>query len=244
MKTIIVISPEYLTALQEESDKYSFCIQGYGSFSLANNGLIRVNSGELLGVAYVSYALPSKDTQEYTAMLKFLRLCDLMDDSKKMIFVLQTSGAALSAVAKEFTNLRIFIRENEELITDATINKGVFGSILLDNTNAYKLEEPDKETTIEDKRTWLLQIDTIVNPGVLECMSPIDILGDVQLTLENDCVYNRLVEAGDHLLSLIRKKRILKEFGIVNHVLNTAIEQNISTIADEATWCVYHVLSK
>ena len=64
MKTIVIISPDYLTAVYEESKKYSFLIQGYGSFKQAIDGLLKVNSNELMGVGYLGYSLPLVDSNE------------------------------------------------------------------------------------------------------------------------------------------------------------------------------------
>ena len=43
MSTLFVVSPCYLESLYHESKKYDFDLQGYGSFNMALNGLIKVN---------------------------------------------------------------------------------------------------------------------------------------------------------------------------------------------------------
>ena len=130
MKTIVIISPDYLTAVYEESKKYSFLIQGYGSFKQAIDGLLKVNSNELMGVGYLGYSLPLVDSNERKNMEKFLQLCDLFDDKKRFVFITQIAAADLIGLAKKYKNVEFVKFDNETEVTDLLINQSLFGTIL------------------------------------------------------------------------------------------------------------------
>ena len=107
MKTIVIISPDYLTAVYEKSKMYSLLIQDYGRFEQAIDGLLKVNSNELMGVGYLGYSLPLVDSNERKNMEKFLQLCDLFDDKKRFVFITQIAAADLIGLAKKYKMLSL-----------------------------------------------------------------------------------------------------------------------------------------
>ena len=50
MGTIFMISPSFLDAAFTEAKKYDFVLQGYGSFEMGIQGLVKINVIDLLGI--------------------------------------------------------------------------------------------------------------------------------------------------------------------------------------------------
>lgn len=240
MKSVLVISPTYLTALHKESRKFSFAFHGYGSFALACDGLLEINSGELLGVAYVSDKLPEKGTSEYNCMKKFLNLCDKLEDSKKFIFVIQEQASGINEVVKGLTNLRVFATTNEINITDTVINQKVFGSLLLDNNEPYKLTE--KQGEVKELGDYLLQMSPVVSKAYLMCLDEIVKIDDYQTTLENDIPYQEYLKSDNTLLAMLRNQRIVKAFGLNDRHLDLQIAQRLDNLQDNNLWCLCKVI--
>lgn len=243
MKIIMVISPDYLSAVYEESKKYSFMIQGYGSFAEACKRLLRVNSGNLLGIAYLGENLPQAGSKEYKAMCEFMKYCDLLEDSKKMVFVIQGAEQGLSQATKELKQLRVFVTSGEPVITDSVINKQIFGSILLDTREAYKLQE-DNSSTRDNNDDFLLQYTPMIGQMYLQCFSPIEVLSTAQETLENDQVYKSCKDNENSLLALLRKRCIQKKFDISDTRLDEVIKSSIAELNDDVAWCLCNLLKE
>ena len=241
MKTVIVVSPDYLTAVYRQSTKFSFILQGYGKFANAIQGVLKVNCGELLGCAFIGEKLPQKGTSEFGAMIAFLEALNQLNDSKKIVFVLQTvASSALSELATKMKNLRIFAAANVPLITDEVIDQQIFGSLVPDAAPAYRLEETEENRQVYSN-DFLLHYVPIANKSVFDCCSDVDRQETLQLTLENDKVYQSLLAKGNNLLSSIRKERIQKLFGIKDKRLSLAIDGMVKDLAPDL-WCLCNVI--
>ncbi len=240
MKSVLIISPTYLTALHKESRKFSFAFHGYGSFKFACDGLLEINSGNLLGVAYVADKLPEKTTSEYIYMNNFLSLCDKLEDSKKFVFVLREQAAGVNELVKSLTRLRVFVTADEMNITDTVINQKVFGSLLLDNNEPYKLT--DKQQASTEFGDYLLQMSPVVSRLYLMCLDEIVQLGDYQTTLENDLPYQEYVKTENTLLAMLRNQRIARAFNLNDRHLDLQITQRLNTLADNNLWCLCKVI--
>lgn len=233
----MVISPDYLTAAFNEVKKYSFVMQGYGNFGLACNGITKVNSKDLLGVAYVSYRLPPSGSSEFRNMLEFLKLLNLMEDKKCMVFVTQIASANLRAVLQDFLNVDVYGAFNEIEITDSVFNRKIFGTILLHNRKPYLLDVFNKE-----EKPSKLKDDSydqfIVNPEIMQCIEPIAKLNSAQLVIENDKACEHFLSIENQLLYLIRKFLILQKFGDDTSALRGAIEKQLQNITDDVDWVI------
>lgn len=240
MKAVLVISPTYLTALHKESRKFSFAFYGFGSFSAACDGLLKINSGDLLGAAYVAEQMPAKGTHEYNHMENFLNLYDKLEDSKKFVVVLQEQAQGLNAMIAGLRHVRVFLNINEVEMTDTVINQKVFGSLLLDNTEPYNLTEEVSEKRDEDN--YLLRLIPVISNNYLMCLDDVVLLQDYQTTLENDIPYQEYTNANQTLLAMLRAQKIARVFGLNDRHLNVQIEQRMATVADADLWCIYKTL--
>lgn len=243
MKTIIVISPEYLSAIYKEAKKYSFVIQGYGSFKYACDGLTKVNSSDLLGVIYAGRTIPQKGEKEYTYMEGFLALCELFEKSKSILFVTQSAASGFLKAAKSFSKSRILLRENEIEMTDSLINQGMFGTILRESGSPYVFDEKTfVGNDYENDMSWKIGLSPIVNSDISQILRPVDILESAELTLENDEPFQKFIKSGNRGFALLRKKIIQSKYGITDKVLDEGISNYVSQISDSVEWCAVQTL--
>lgn len=213
MKVIIVISPEFLEAICKEGEKYSFQIQGYGSFLKAADRLIYTNVEDILGFAYLGRNLPERGTEEGKAMYRFLRLCNRMDANKKFLFLLQ--GQMRSEVTKTlrpFKSLKIAYQDGIEFVTDTLINKQLFGSILLDNYEPYLLKEEKREEDYFLQRDFQIPITTFVPivPEILfQVLEEVHFMDSLEDTFETDLILQRYPK--NDVVILFRKILIIRK---------------------------------
>lgn len=241
MRSILVISPNYLHAVYNEIDKYSFHLQGYGSFKAACNGLIRINSSEIVGVAYLAEKLPDIDTEEHQYAEQFLNLYDLLGEKKIILFVCDDGIQSLSKTIQKLKNVEVFCAPIDGVVTDTVINKVMIGNLLLSISEPYKLKE-ESHQKLDSSSDFLLRYTPTIDSFVLDCLKPIDKLSDPQKTLENDAVYHMYVDAGNSLFSLIRKKKINDAFCIQDARLNNMIEGMLNNVQDDELWCIYRCI--
>lgn len=188
MKSIIIISPHYLESIFKESKKYSFMIHGYGTAQKAKNSLIYANLEEILGFALVYDTLPSANSKEFKDIVEFARLCNSMKSNRKFLVVTRGNAAELGASLKEFKNLRFFVVQNLEYITDVVINKNVFGSILLDNYQPYELRKEEK-VSINDIESTTLSFTPCIPGYLFEIFTKVLKLETVEDTVLYDKCY-------------------------------------------------------
>lgn len=243
MKTIVIISPDYLTAVYEESKKYSFVIQGYGSFKQAINGLLKVNDSELMGVGYIGYTLPLIDSNERRDMESFLQMCNLFENRKRMVFITQTVATELNLLAKKYENVELVKYDNESEITDLLINQSLFGTIMYATMIPYKLN-PIKEDNFEYEITELRKgRSAIFDYDCEQLLKKIEKMTTVEETLENDKVFLYYSENKNKLFQTVRKYQVLKLFGKLNIVAQKNLEELVnSTVKNPEQWCFLKTL--
>lgn len=206
MKTIVVISPCYLEAVFKEAEKYSFTIQGYGNFGLAQKGIIYTNASDVLGFVYLGNSLPA-DEVERKAMLGFLKSINLMEMSKKFLFIVHDSPDFSGYNLKKYKHLRFARVCGFDYVTDALLNKSLFGSILLDNYEPYVFGHREFPAGYTGNNSVLEYCPVV--PGILfEMLDVVHNLGNVDDTISNDIILQRY--KGDSLVTSVRKLVIAK----------------------------------
>lgn len=209
-KVIIVISPDYLQAMCEEAEKYSFFIQGYGKFEKAAARLVYTNAIDILGFVYVAEDLPPRGSDEWKYMLRFLGLCNLMAIKRKFVIVIQNQiKTSVLTELKKFRHLNIVYNDNIEFITDTVINKNIFGSILLANYTPYQTE-PVKEKSYNFDLPRL-SYQPLVPPILFEVEEMVHVMQSTSETMEHDIVLNR--HKGNKLITTLREIVILNRMG-------------------------------
>lgn len=211
MGTIFVVSPQYLEIVLKESKRFSFNLQGYGSFALANEGLLRVNAVDIIGYAFVADAIPNIGSEEFNHMLEFLNLCNLMG-RKKFVLVTRTALHTKDANRiKRFSNLKFYVSNGYEYITDRIITTNVFGSLLMAVREPYRLKD-EKEKPIGEYVCPIIHLVPPVSNFVLQCFNDIAVLSTPEQSKEYDEVYQNYVKAKSVLADL-RALRIKHLYG-------------------------------
>lgn len=243
MGTIFVVSPCYLEAMYKESSKYNFNFQGYGSFALANEGLMRINKAELLGFAFVGIHLPLKHTKEYRNMKEFFKMCELMHANKKFIVATDEPVDAYSKLFKEYEHIRFIKAKSYDFLSDIVINQSVFGSILIDNGTPYQLKQ--KQLGFPEYSTPQLQYIPLFTDAQMSCLSDVECLDTLFRTLQNDAVYKRFVNE-DSDLQYFRKYMICRMHGNSDDAedCRAKISQIIADeeAKDAASWCTLQAM--
>lgn len=240
MKTLFAISPTYLHALYAEVKKYSFHLQGYGNFKDACHGILRVNSNDLLGMVYLSDELPLQGSTEYKHLCKFLHLCDLLEDSKKLVFI-SKNVQYLKKLAGKLQKLRITFVPLDDFVTDSLINKSAFGGILLDTTTPYDIKNSGvMQKTVTQPE--ILHHLRDINYNIINCIQPVNRARTLEDTVEIDEVLRNYTEAGDTAMVLLRKKMIYKEFGADTVRLDSMLENLLKDIQNDESWCALNAI--
>lgn len=235
--TIFVVSPTYLQAAYDESKKYNFDFQGYGSFRAACNGIVKVNQADLLGVAFLGVHLPSSRTKEYKAMVEFFNLIELMNANKKFVIATDDPVTPWVSLFKKYKNIRFVKAPDFDFMSDIVINKQVFGSILLDTSKPYTLH-PVAEKVI-DYKTPKLEYVPLFPDAQIQCVSHADILDTLERTLDHDAVYKRFDAEGAYLKSF-RLYYIAGMLGDLDALIKSQGEIEkilVSQQDDTANWC-------
>lgn len=244
MGVILVVSPEYLEKVLQESKKFSFGLQGYGTFRKAVNGVMRINASDYLGFAYVANSMPSIHSKEYNYMLDFLTCCDLMQSNKKFVFVVAegVSSAYLKKL-KMFTHLRFFQSKKFDYMSDLIINNNLFGSILLDNYEPYKLTAASEQR----QRSYTgnpLKYVPVINEAAALCVSKVDKLDTLQHTLENDAAYQMYCTSKSAMAAL-REYMVMCSFDLDCSAVREKAQKSVDTLASDASaWCLASSLLK
>lgn len=189
MGTIFVVSPWYLNSIYKEAQKYSFDLQGYGTFKSAISGITKVNACDLLGLAFVGKHLPESKNKGFKDMLDFFQLCDLMASNKKFIIATEVPIAPWLPVFKKYKHIRFIEPSAYDVMSDVVINKQVFGSILLDNSKAYLMGIPQQETPMYDSPR--IEYVPLFADALIQCVRKVEILDTTERTLDNDDTYRR-----------------------------------------------------
>lgn len=199
MKSIFMISPDFLEVSYKEALKYDFTLQGYGNFVDGKNGLLKINRQDLLGFVYFAETLP----ENLEELLDFLHYCDLMGKNSMFLFALLNTKGLSAINLAEFSNLRFVYLGIEEVVTDKVLNRDIFGTILLQNYEPYTFEEEKSEvpSVFSVER---LQYRPIFSNYVLQCLSKVDLSDSFEKTVAYDEVY-RNYSKDNELLAEIRK---------------------------------------
>lgn len=199
MKSIFMISPDFLEVSYKEALKYDFTLQGYGNFVDGKNGLLKINRQDLLGFVYFATSLP----ENLEELMDFLHYCDLMGNNSMFLFALLNTKGLSAINLAEFSNLCFVYLGIEEVVTDKVLNRDIFGTILLQNYEPYTFEEekPEVPSVFSVER---LQYRPIFSNYVLQCLSKVNLSDSFEKTVAYDEVY-RNYSKDNELLAEIRK---------------------------------------
>lgn len=208
MKVVYVISPDFLESIFQESKKYSFELQGYGNFLAASRGIIYTNIMDILGFVYMTENFPATGSKEFEDFLAFAELCDLANADKKFVIITKAFPKGIDKKLKKFSSLRFAVYVETDLVTDVTINQNLFGSILLDNYEPYKLKE-DESSGYQDYGCTVLEYCEVVPQNFFDVFAPIHIMETEKDSISLDIVIMKYNEDLGNPLVLLRIIAIL-----------------------------------
>ena len=234
MGSIFMISPDYLEVCYNEIKKYECTLQGYGNFESGLRGLLKTNVSDILGYVFLSQALP-KDREIFHEFLYRCNLCG--GDKKFLIALLDTTG--LSEINFSlYPNLRFGYIAITEVITNVTINRDIFGSILLDNFEPYKFT--DTEQAIPDlQKNYRLQYKPLFSSYILDCLQRVHLMDTLDETLLGDKVLYKY-KKDNSILAAFREHYIKTYFS--DNVDNSHLFDLISAESNGFTYGVYRSL--
>lgn len=235
--TIFVVSPMYLEAIYNESKKYNFDLQGYGSFKRACNGLLYSNQSDIIGFAFLGDHLPTKHSKDFQYMIQFFNLIELMQANKKFVISTDEPVTPWSSLFKKYKSIRFVKTPDYDFVSDVVINKQIFGSLLLDTSKPYTFSKPAEESF--DFKAPKLEYVPLFSDAQIQCISTVEVLDTVERTLLNDSVYQRF-KADKAYLGIFRKYYV----AVLMHDFDTIEEckSKIDSILDEqqsdtSSWC-------
>lgn len=234
MSSIFMISPDYLEVCFNEIKDYDCTLQGYGSIEKGIKGLLKTNVSDILGYVYLSSALPT----DLGILDEFLYRCNLYGGNKKfLIALLNTSGLNRIDFSK-YPNLRFGYIAIPEVITNVTINRDIFGTILLDNFSPYKFEN-DVKTIPDLQNVYRLQYKPVFSSYILDCLKRVHIADSLEDTLLSDKVLYKY-RMDQSILADFREHYIRTYFS--DDVDNSHLFELINTETNGMTYGVYRAL--
>ena len=228
MGTILVVSSSYLDPLFENAKNYNFKLQAYSDFQSAIRGLSYVNKLDIIGVAIVDDRI--YDTEGLKA---FLASCDLIGNLNVLFATLREEKCFFSLKVK---NTHLEYVPNIEVFTDITINKEVFGTLLLHKYAPYKLKKTLKEG--ESLQIPRLSYAPLISAQVLNVLSPVDLKHSFNESISTD---NLLIAYGksDEILYALRLLYIKNWYGNDNEEDYVSAKNAIMQVQNDELFCQY-----
>ena len=237
---IFAVSPSYLRYIREESLKYQFKLQGYGSLSKALDGLMKTNASEIGGFILVVDRLPDNKSMLY----EFIRLCDMISENsspvKRFVFGLQDDSGLLPFLKESgFKNLEFYLSKFE-IVTDSFIKKDMFGTIL---DSYYKPYNSNLEYKIKSTSTLKgLKYIPPLPVAVAKCLSPVAMLESVESSIDLD-LYLKDLKSVSEIYYQLRlfgiKRKYDADYGNIEH-----LENMINDVSDKVLKERYRIILK
>lgn len=233
MKSIFMVSPNYLETCYEEALKYDFTLQGYGNFKAGSKGLLKINASDVLGFVYLATKLP----EDLTDLYEFLYRCDLYGKKKFLFALLDTTGLGILKY-EDYPNLSFSLVKIDEVVTDVVINRDIFGTLLLANYEPYALHEEDASKNYNND-VYRLRYKPLISSYILECLKKVNVLDSFENTLLHDNVYHRYKD-DESILADFRYYYVKSFF--YDNLDNKNLYTLISDEKDSITYGIYKAL--
>lgn len=240
MGTIFTISKKYLSSLLEESEKFSFKLQGYSNFSDALIGIIKVNIVDLQGFIY----LDDKAETNLEDFKKFILLCNNICQYKPLKFIIALKdGQGIVEIVKglKVQNLKMRLVDEFAEITDTLINNRLYASILSDNKNPYLIDGEKEENSLILGNTNFIKYQSLFSSNTLSILDKPAKMENKELTKRQDLLYQSYLKL-DSILAMLREIQIDTMFGETDHKKEENVMININKINDSWKYCEYTAL--
>lgn len=222
MKVMYVVSPEYLLPFERESRDCSFYIQGYRdflSYSDENGGvyksaiseLYKTNINDILGFIILVDSLEPYLKDINTYLQEVNKVCK--GNRRRVVIGSITAKSDRYLAQLDATpNLDLFRITNINIVTDITIKRDLFGTILAGRVPYKFLDKNIKSKNYIELPT--LKYNPIISKRILKVLSSVTLISeDFNKVLSYDDVYMEYLEEGDEILAYIRKIKIVNKMG-------------------------------
>lgn len=226
MKSIIIISPDYLSAIDKTMEKITMKLYGYGSWELAYTNLIHCDITELVGVAYVGESIDVGNKY----MQKFLKNIEFSSRPVKILFcVNDDTERDLASLHGKYPNLKLCKLDSFYELTDQYILQNIIGNLLLFSSDAYKIENKVEEIDVSERN--ILNFRRFLSK---EYCSIFDVDENYQ--------EHKTEETNDtKLVKLLKKKRVCSLKHLNTDLVDSMISEELKNVKDDKLWCLYMI---
>ena len=222
MKRIFAISPDYMSALVEESKEYTFGIQCYSTVDLAIENLITINLSEVYGFVFLSNAILEEDVEPFSDLFDKLKRIINSRDEFIFVFVVNSTDYLYEIVdrGKEIlgNNFKFYGQTDFNLVTDRVV-KDAFGAIIKFNEEKEKVILNIKDIN-KVKKPYTVQSDKIVSNLVTSITDDVHVMNSLEDTVNNDITLSefRKIENLLPVYGLVRRFYIECEYARVRKI--------------------------
>ena len=235
MKSVIVVSPEYLKPMVSASANYTFQILGYSYPEVALKHLRDVNVADIKGVALLFYELP----------IELYPLCCLINTINKLankipiVLVIEEQddeGLQLVLSNIDDTNIDLYILNGLEAMTDEIMKRDIYGTIVRSTESPYLEESSVERDSTQFESLPILSYDSNVPKYVFDLMEPVLPAEDCETALASDNALRKFDTLGDvDIYRTLRALKIYRQYNKMDKVeQGTAIcTRMINKLEDE-----------
>lgn len=222
MKVMYVVSPDYLLPFERESKDCSFYIQGYRDFisysnddgtiyKSATSELYKTNINDILGFIILVDSLEPYIKDINTYLQEVNKVCK--DNRRRVVIGSITAKCDRYLAQLEPTpNIDLYRVTNIDIVTDVTIRRDLFGTILAGRAPYKFLDSESNRRSYKELPT--LKYTPIISKRILNVLNPVTLISeDFDKVLSYDDIYVGYLEEGDSILAYIRKLKIKNEMG-------------------------------
>ena len=231
MKYILVVSPDYLDAIFDETKKFSFAINGYGNAANASKGLLYANANDILGYILCYEDFARLRQSELRNLTELIRKIDLIGGNKEVVVATRGQLGFLSKPLSSCKNVNVVKDTNIEYLSDTEICKKMIGPILLDNYVPYKLKDTKDVKSKKEVNPDLLYAP-IISDTILDVISKVYVLESLEDTLDNDLVYSKFSDT-DPVFAIFRKLKVMQVLNLDTTLEEQRFSQSLASLPVE-----------
>lgn len=228
MNTIFAVSRDYIEPLYSNAQKYDFKLQAYSDFSQAKKGLSFVNKCDIIGIAILD-----DDIYDVDGFVSFVKYIKLLGDVPLTI-ILNKKSKTLEKLPP--MGIVAAVDVSQEFFTDITINKDVFGALLLKRFEPYLIHQREVSTVKYEIPT--IHYQPLFSPAVLKVLTIPNFTTTLSENYNEDSIYAELKDKNS-LLACLRLLYLKKWLGENDYKLRNEVEEEIEKIEDADLYCLY-----
>lgn len=210
-KFIYCITNCYVRALIHEVQNYeSFLLKCYCSVAEGIRNLKYTNMSEILGFIILLDNVGETD-EDFFDLVDLINSINLESSNTTVVLALRDSTGYEDLEEEiELNNIKLYLIDGIEMMTDTIIKRDLFGTILREEYNPY-LDNKVKKI-VEFTEPVTSSVSPIFPPSIEKLITPVVVAPNLRLALENDEVFNSIHE-GDDVAYFLRSEQINKIYG-------------------------------